>query len=331
VLQDSPEAAELARSAAGLVERERGVDGDSGFNAHLWLGLAELGVLGLATEEGGGGPVEVVAVMEALGGVRCSGPLAPTFLATQLLPRDERRPIVTGTGVVGVAEGDLVSWGPVATVVLAVAADGSEAWLLRATDGLVPVEVLGGEIWGQGAVERVRRLRAGPRLGGALALNDLAVGAWCAGAARALLAGAVDHARNRHQFGRAIGDFQAVAHLLATCEAELGAAQSLLRLTAARATATLTESRALAAAARLATTRASLQTAYAAHQVYGALGFSAESGIGAMSAAIRRCASAPPGPAPAEAALYGSRALTVIAGPPPNRPMQSQSTSEQED
>ena len=50
---------------------------------------AELGVLGLATPEGGGTVTTIAAAMEALGSANAPGPLVETFVAVQLL--DERR------------------------------------------------------------------------------------------------------------------------------------------------------------------------------------------------------------------------------------------------
>ncbi len=49
--------------------------------ADLWMGLAELGILGLVTAEGEGGAVELVAAMEAFGRAVFPGPLAATFFA----------------------------------------------------------------------------------------------------------------------------------------------------------------------------------------------------------------------------------------------------------
>ena len=55
-----------------------------------WAGLAELGVLGLATPEGGGTVTSVAAAMEELGRANAPGPLVGTFLATQLVDRATR-------------------------------------------------------------------------------------------------------------------------------------------------------------------------------------------------------------------------------------------------
>jgi acyl-CoA dehydrogenase len=89
---------------------------------------------------------------------------------------------------------------------------------------------------------------------------------------------AVDHARQREQFGQPIARFQAVQHLLARLAAEVVAAQSALALavdgqdTPSEAAAVATAKARVGAAA---TTGARL-----AHQVVGAIGFTQEHPLG---------------------------------------------------
>jgi alkylation response protein AidB-like acyl-CoA dehydrogenase len=54
------------------------------------------------------------------------------------------------------------------------------------------------------------------------------------GLARRALRHASEHAQARRQFGRAIGDFQAIQHMLADMHTELYAARSMVGVTAAR-------------------------------------------------------------------------------------------------
>lgn len=63
---------------------------------------------------------------------------------------------------------------------------------------------------------------------GALAHGRLSVASWSLGAAQRALELGVAYARDRRQFGRAIGEFQGVQWLLADSAAELRAAQALL-------------------------------------------------------------------------------------------------------
>ena len=50
----------------------------------LWCELAELGVLAVGTPEADGGALEAVAAVESLGWAAFPGPLAATFLATNV-------------------------------------------------------------------------------------------------------------------------------------------------------------------------------------------------------------------------------------------------------
>ena len=66
----------------------------------LWRELAELGVLALATPEGDGGARELVAALESLGAAVFPGPLAATFLATQVLDEKERLVLDSGEAMI---------------------------------------------------------------------------------------------------------------------------------------------------------------------------------------------------------------------------------------
>jgi alkylation response protein AidB-like acyl-CoA dehydrogenase len=109
------------------------------------------------------------------------------------------------------------------------------------------------------------------------ALDHLAVCglAYAVGAAESALALAVQHARDRHQFGRPIGAFQAVAHRCADMRAEVDACRVLaLRAAWALGRGGVPE---LAVASALAYANDALRrVAMHAHQVHGAIGFSTE-------------------------------------------------------
>jgi len=177
---------------------------------------------------------------------------------------------------------------------------------------IAPLDTLGGEPWG-----RVERVRLQPLRGAALhgvrahALHDTAMAALAAAAGHALLDAAVEHARTRVQFGRAIGEFQAVAHPLADARIALDAARTLARRAACEFDATYdgdaapdaASTRAHAAAARLSARHASLLAAHVAHQVFGAIGITLEGPAFHLSRRIRQLASQPPGDAAAREAL----------------------------
>jgi alkylation response protein AidB-like acyl-CoA dehydrogenase len=264
----------------------------------LWKGLADLGVLRLATPEGEGGALELVAAVEALGRANFPGPLAASFLATQVLPPSEREAVAAGESLVSVGVPPLMPWAPAADLFIVI--DGEQAWRGRLRGAPTPVETLGGEPWGR--VELEPEADLGPALQG-LVLSDLVRAAYLAASAEHLVERASEHARTRKQFGRAIGDFQAVAHPLADCAIRLAAARTLARLAAFRFEADPAATRGPAGAARLSATRAALEAAHVAHQVFGAVGVTVEGPVFQVSRRLRQLASQPPGESPARASV----------------------------
>lgn len=95
------------------------------------------------------------------------------------------------------------------------------------------------------------------------------------GGLEGILVLAVDHAKNREQFGQPIARFQAVQHLLARLAGEVVAAQSALAI-AVDAEADL----AAVATAKARISAAASTGARLAHQVVGAIGFTQEHPLG---------------------------------------------------
>ncbi len=130
-----------------------------------------------------------------------------------------------------------------------------------------------------------------------------------AAAGTALLRSTSEHAATRTQFGRAIGEFQAVAHPLADCSMRLCAATALARNAAFVYDSEVVQgeeqegeggadaARFLAGAARLSANAAALEAAYVCHQVFGANGITLEGPVFHYSRRIRQLASQPPGDA----------------------------------
>jgi len=106
-----------------------------------------------------------------------------------------------------------------------------------------------------------------------------AVGAWLgaahsAGALGRLLEWTLRHARERLQFGRAIGGFQAVQHQLAVMAEEVAAARASVRLGCGGAGGL--PHRLSAALAKARTAEAAVRCTAIAHAVHGAMGVTAE-------------------------------------------------------
>ena len=283
----------VADSVAQLCREHCGDDalraGAGRFPAGPWKALAELGVLALGTPEGQGGAVEMVAALESLGRAAFPGPLAETFLACRLLPEAERRALALGERIVSVGTPPLLPFAPVAEVFVEI--DGERAWRARPAGPIEAVATLGGEPWGRVRLERQAEL---PGADEALALHATALAAYLAAAGRRLVDDTAGYARSRRQFGRPIGEFQAVAHPLADCAIRLDGVAALARAAAADGPR---EGRLRAAAAGLAARRAAVAAAHTCHQLFGAVGITVEGPVFHVSRRLMQLAGGAPGEA----------------------------------
>jgi alkylation response protein AidB-like acyl-CoA dehydrogenase len=270
----------------------------------FWRGLGELGVFALGAAGGEGGAGELAAAFEALGHAACPGPLVAAVFAARALAEPERGAAVRGEALVALGTAPLLPWAPEAELFVELA--GEAAWLARPRGPVTPVASLGGEPLGRVELARATPLRD---VGAALAAVDLARAAWLVGAGERLLGIAAEHARSRRQFGRAIGEFQAVAHPLADVWTGLAAALALERTAAFALDAGRADAPARAAAARLSAARAGRRALRAAHQTLGALGVTLEGPLFHLSRRVRQQAALPPGEALAEAAVLADFGL----------------------
>ena len=204
--------------------------------ARDWKELAGLGVFGLLLPESFGGMglglADAAIVFEELGAALVPGPLVPTALAVSMIPG-----AADGDAIVAML--DLTTRGPaviehlgLATHVAVVSGDGLfvlpasglAATPLEPLDPLSPVAVAAGDV--PALISRAERVgsaadAASWRLRGTVLTAALQVGV-----AQGELDLGVRYVTEREQFGRVVGSFQAVKHLLA---------ESLVRLELARA------------------------------------------------------------------------------------------------
>lgn len=230
------------------------MDSESGHDPALWHALADLGLVGLvAPDDAGGaglGPVELGLVMEEAGAALLPAPLLSAALATTLAP--DLPGIVDGARIAPVAfvgghdwtgrsdvrvDGDRVS-GTARFVPDAAIAD---LIVVASDDGVFAVERSDVAVTPLPVFDRTRRMADvafhGPatRIGDASrvkAARDLGVVALAgeqAGGARRMLEITVAYATDRHQFGRAIGSFQAIKHMAADLLLESESATSAAR------------------------------------------------------------------------------------------------------
>jgi alkylation response protein AidB-like acyl-CoA dehydrogenase len=246
--------------------------GDVAPGRKVWELLANLGVTALAVREKFDGleahPVDLVVALERLGRWCVPGPVAESIaVAPVLLAEDERS--------AALAAGELI-----ATVAMppqvprAVDAD-TAGLVLLATDEGVRESATGER---HQSVDPSRRLYDVTPTGGtwhanvqrAYEFGALATAAQLVGAAEALLGDAVDYAKQRTQFGRAIGSYQAIKHKLADVHIAIELARPLVY------GAALSLAPRDVSAAKAAASEAALLAARSALQTHGAIGFTQE-------------------------------------------------------
>lgn len=273
--------AAFARTHRQSWQTHPGDDAAPVFPSTAWRGLAELDVLGLGRPDSGAGPVDVAAAAEALGQHGCPGPLWHTIFASALLDSGSAAGVAAGELIVSAGSPSLMPWPAQAQIFLDLTGMRTgEVWLCA--DAVVgdEVELLGREWWAPVRLRREQRLAVPGR---AVLLADLAHAGYLVGAAGQVLTATAEYVRARHQFGRALGDFQAVAFPLADCSSRLAAAGALVRRAAAAGEADDDGSDSpqwaaggWAQAALASGARAARQTVYQCHQAYGAIGFTEE-------------------------------------------------------
>jgi hypothetical protein len=246
--------------------------GDAAPGRKVWEQLANLGVTALIVPEQFDGldahPVDLVVALERLGRWCVPGPITESIaVAPVLLGEDDR--------CAGLAAGELI-----VTVALpphvprAVDADIAGVVLLATESGVTEATV--GEQ--HASVDPSRHLFEVTATGApwqadvhrAFDFGVLATAAQLVGAAEALLSAAVDYAKQRTQFGRVIGSYQAIKHKLADVHIAIELARPLVY------GAALSLQPRDVSAAKVAASDAALLAARSSLQTHGAIGFTQE-------------------------------------------------------
>ena len=267
------------------IEQLRELETQQGFDRQLWGELAEMGVFSLRLpEERGGvglGACEAILVFEELGRCLAPGPLVWSHLAAGLVD--------------GAAEGETVVGGLdlIATDAAPYVVEHLEsldALLLLRRDGLRRVDpktldtrLLESPFDPLTPVHQVASLPAGEMLAGVeeaarLRLEGAAlVSGQLLGIAEQSVAMANQYAKEREQFGRPIGSFQSIKHILA----DMFTRQEAARAGVYAAGATLDDplvgdvARAVSGA-KIIAAEAALKNSRASIQVHGGMGFTWE-------------------------------------------------------
>lgn len=279
------------------------MDSPTGHDQALWRALAELGVTGLTIAEAHGGlglgATELELIMEEAGAALLPGPLLSCALAAALL-RDTDDALLAGIAagerIVAVGFGGAWDWTGAGTSTLVgerlagtarFVADAAIAdTILLATDeGVFVVDAADALVTALPTFDGTRRLAdvtvdgRARRVAGPEAIapaRDLAIVALAgeqAGGARRMLDMTVAYAAARHQFGRAIGSFQAIKHMAADLLLESESATSAARDAAAKLDAGHAEAEAAVALAAFACADAFVKVAADGIQMHGGVAF----------------------------------------------------------
>lgn len=256
--------------------------GDAERGRQVWNQLAELGVTALAVPEEfdgiGAHPVDLVLAIEALGRWCVPGPVVESIAVAPILLAGSPD---AASQLSGLAAGELI-----ATVALpphtprALDAQAADVVLL-AENGQASTAQVGAR---HASVDPSRGVFDVTATGDswnadtarAYELGALATAAQLIGAGQAMLNIAVDYAKQRTQFGRVIGGYQAIKHKLADVHIALELARPLVYGAALSFADNSADTARDVSAAKVAASDAALLAAHSALQTHGAIGFTSE-------------------------------------------------------
>lgn len=265
-------------------------------DADRWTAIREMGLTGLLVPEAAGGlglsETDLVQIAEACGYAALPEPLVEhAGVAAPLLAAFEG-PLV-GEWLPKVVAGEAsIALGHPANPFVA-DADSADVLLLAHDGALHLVEKGRVTLVRQPSIDPFRRLfridwqpsaatqiadaaTAKPHLDKALERGALFAAAQGLGLAQRSVDLAADYARERQQFGKPIGSYQAVKHLLATVQVAIEFAKPVVYAAAAQIAAGDLHARARVSHAKLAALGAAEQAARTGIQVHGAMGYSWE-------------------------------------------------------
>jgi alkylation response protein AidB-like acyl-CoA dehydrogenase len=256
--------------------------GDTAPGRKVWAQLAQLGVTALAVPEKFDGieahPADLVVAAERLGRWCVPGPVtesvavAPILLASNDDWADRSSSLASGELIATVAQPPQVP--------RAVDAD-TAGLILVAAEGQVREGTAGAQ---RESVDPSRKLfdvntsgEARPAdVARAYEFGVLATAAQLVGAGQAMLDMSVEYAKQRNQFGRAIGTYQAIKHKLADVHIAVELARPLVYGAALSLADNSPDTARDVSAAKVAASEAALLSARSALQTHGAIGFTQE-------------------------------------------------------
>jgi alkylation response protein AidB-like acyl-CoA dehydrogenase len=269
-------------------------DGQPEEGLRLWRRLAELGVTGLLASGHQGGldadEADLVVAFEALGRHAVPGPWVESAAFAPVLLRGTRADglttVVAGETLCTVSLADVVPYALDADVAThrfvlhgTTLRTGTPGALRRSVD---PARRLFALEPGEEVLRTDERTAAR-----AFDTAVLACAAQLLGAGERLLHESVAYAKARRQFGRAIGEYQALKHALADVRVALDFARPLVYVAALSLRGAPADATRDASAAKVAAGDAAYAAARTALQVHGAIGYTAEHDLGLWVTKVR--------------------------------------------
>ncbi|GAA2538662.1 acyl-CoA dehydrogenase family protein [Mycolicibacterium diernhoferi] len=253
-------------------------DGDTAPGRKVWNQLTELGVTALLVAEKYDGidahPVDLVVAVERLGYWAVPGPVTESIAVAPILLTDDERSgaLAAGESIATVALPPQVPYAVNADfadlVLLAEDGQVSDADAGTAHDSVDPARKLF-EVTASGTARPADTARA-------YEFGVLATAAQLIGAGQAMLDQSVGYAKQRTQFGRVIGSYQAIKHKLADVHIALELARPLVYGAALSLADRSADTARDVSAAKVAAADAALLAARSSLQTHGAIGFTQE-------------------------------------------------------
>ena len=280
-------ARELLDARASSAQLRAHTETDAGYDAGLWSAMVEQGWLGIEVAESRGGvglgAVEVAVLCEELGRHAAPAPFVSTVLAIDALGAAGEESwvdrLVAGDALACVAWDPTapVPYAPSADIAVVITDDGVHAMEIDERPRRQPAMDLTREL-GWLAYDPARARRLGGEDARTRLLDRGAV--FCAadmlGSASRALDLAVEHAKDRVQFGRPIGSFQAVKHRCADMLVDVEGMRSTVYWAAWCIGAGDPEASIAASTAKTWCSDASKRVMSSALQVHGGIGFTWE-------------------------------------------------------
>jgi alkylation response protein AidB-like acyl-CoA dehydrogenase len=305
-----------ASDPAGVARRWAAGDRNPGLA--LWSRLAELGLPALRIPEASGGlgasALDLVVAFERLGYHGIVGPwvetaaVAPGLLSGLGDPEQVLKGIADGTARVTLSAPPLVKYAlDVSAATHTYLIDGARVSraeperALRSVDPTRHLTVL--------RVTETIGLIDPALLGAALDAGALACAAQLLGLGKRMLAEAITYATSRRQFGRAIGENQAVKHRLADVRVALDFVAPLVHHAALALDASGPDAPRDVSAAKVSASDAAMLAARSALQVHGAIGYTSEHDLSLWFTKTRALVGAW-----GTASQHRGRVMTSIAG-----------------